>query len=179
MDLSEAFAVLDLEPDATASQIRTAYRHLLRSHHPDLVGPQATEAAARLNEAYSMLSGREAEVTAEPENDPGPATGPIRDAQAQPGEQALVFPTAPGETYAHLFDAAARIGHIAYFDRHLGIIETVLRFPGGPSCSFVITVAPTSSGTVADFALESIEAKPAPPVGPVIEDLIRAMDHHG
>lgn len=45
---------LGVRPDATAAEIREAYRALARQHHPDR-GPVDTGAMAAINEAYRVL----------------------------------------------------------------------------------------------------------------------------
>jgi curved DNA-binding protein CbpA len=52
------YALLGVEPDATAAQIKKAYRTLARQHHPD-TNPGDPQAAARfrnITEAYDTLS---------------------------------------------------------------------------------------------------------------------------
>ncbi len=57
------YTVLDLSPDATAEQIKTAYRILVQLHHPDRlqqandgVRQYAEDKLKRINEAYTVLS---------------------------------------------------------------------------------------------------------------------------
>jgi curved DNA-binding protein CbpA len=58
----EPFVVLGIEPGATPSQIKAAWRRLARQHHPDLTGddPEASRVATRqmaeINEAYAALT---------------------------------------------------------------------------------------------------------------------------
>jgi hypothetical protein len=61
---------------------------------------------------------------------------------------------------------------VAYFDRHLGLLETVVRFEGGPTCSVLITLQGRAFGTEAFITMESIEAAPTPPIGPVVDALV-------
>src|SRR5579859_1321056 len=52
------YALLGVEPDATAAQIKKAYRTLARQHHPD-TNPGDLDAAARfrnITQAYDILS---------------------------------------------------------------------------------------------------------------------------
>jgi DnaJ like chaperone protein len=62
---ANAYAILGVEPGAPLSDIRTAYRHLVRQTHPDLVMAQglppecialATAKVARINAAYDRLA---------------------------------------------------------------------------------------------------------------------------
>jgi hypothetical protein len=66
----EPYVVLGIEPGATPTQIKAAWRRLARKHHPDLTGddPEASRIATRqmaeINEAYAALT-----------RGPGAATG--------------------------------------------------------------------------------------------------------
>lgn len=53
----EAFAVLDLEPDADISSVKSQYKKLVKKHHPDVNnGTKASEEAfKRINTAYSIV----------------------------------------------------------------------------------------------------------------------------
>jgi curved DNA-binding protein CbpA len=58
----EPHVVLGVEPTASATQIKAAWRKLARSHHPDLIGddPEASRIATRqmaeINEAYAAMT---------------------------------------------------------------------------------------------------------------------------
>ena len=79
------------------------------------------------------------------------------------------------EAFAALFEAAGRVGHVAYFDRNLGLLETVVRFEGGPTCSVLITLQGRAYGTEAFCTMESIEAAPTPPIAAVIDALVEEL----
>jgi DnaJ domain len=52
----DPFAVLGLDPDATAEQAAEAYRRLAKEWHPDLnSGPDAARAMAQINAAYELV----------------------------------------------------------------------------------------------------------------------------
>ena len=53
------YVVLGVSRDATESDIKRAFRELARKHHPD-VNPDGGEAFREINEAYAVLSDREA-----------------------------------------------------------------------------------------------------------------------
>ena len=67
----EAYSLLNLEPDATMEEVKSAYRTLVKSCHPDTLPPTATEAEREeasqrfrtITEAYDFLC---AELVAEP-----------------------------------------------------------------------------------------------------------------
>ena len=55
------YEVLGVAPDASATEVRTAYRRLARQWHPDAADapPDASVHMARINEAWSVLSDRD------------------------------------------------------------------------------------------------------------------------
>ena len=59
---TNAYKVLGLEPGVSVAEIRTAYRRLIRQHHPDLAAPaereEATRISAQIVAAYDFLIGR-------------------------------------------------------------------------------------------------------------------------
>jgi hypothetical protein len=191
VDTREALAVLGLENGAAMTDVRAAYRRLVRRHHPDVAGTAATAQTARLTEAYALLrhiahdSGSDtvtidpdaATVSAPPLRPDPPRPSPYEQAmEAELAAGDTLFVRAPtAEAFAALFEAAGRIGHVAYFDRQLGILETIVRFEGGPSCSLLVTLQGRANGTEAFCTLESIEAEPAPPIQPVMDALIEAL----
>jgi DnaJ domain len=58
----DPYLVLGVEPGATATQIKAAWRRLARAHHPDLTGDDpaasrvATRQMAEINDAYAALT---------------------------------------------------------------------------------------------------------------------------
>ncbi len=50
------YEVLRIARDASAQDVRLAYRRAAQQHHPDRAGPGSQEAMARVNEAYAVLS---------------------------------------------------------------------------------------------------------------------------
>jgi hypothetical protein len=188
VNTDEALRVLGLGSAAQLTEVRAAYRRLVRQHHPDVAGEAQTAQAARLTEAYALLR-RAADAsgairTAPP---PAPPTHPTAPPPEPPSpyQQAVEAELAAGDTirlhapageaFAVLFEAAGQIGHVAYFDRQLGILETIVRFEGGPSCSLLITLQGRADGTDAFCTLESIEALPTPPIRPVVDALLEAL----
>jgi molecular chaperone DnaJ len=55
-DRANHYATLGIQPDATATEIRDAYRRLARRHHPDRGDADDAAAMPRINEAYRVLS---------------------------------------------------------------------------------------------------------------------------
>ncbi len=56
MVVPDYYARLEVAPNATTAQIKTAYRRLVRLHHPDLNKQAQDVHIKRLNEAYAVLS---------------------------------------------------------------------------------------------------------------------------
>lgn len=54
----QAYQTLGVSPEATFEEIKRAYRHLMREHHPDLHpgDPRASAKASKINAAYEHLS---------------------------------------------------------------------------------------------------------------------------
>jgi DnaJ like chaperone protein len=60
--IEEAYKVLEITPDATDAEVRTAYRNMVRKHHPDKVQTlgedvkrAAEEKMQRINEARDRI----------------------------------------------------------------------------------------------------------------------------
>ena len=185
--------MLGVSPGASSTEVRAAFLGLVREHHPDHVrATDATRRTAELTEAYALVQQRlaaspdgrvpEPPATSPPATSPpatapppaSPSTSPIVDVHDATGDSILLDAPAD-EAFAALFDAAGRVGHVAYFDRQLGLLETVVRFEGGPSCSVLITLQGRANGTEAFCTMESIEAAPTPPIEPVIDALVEEL----
>lgn len=86
------YETLAVDPQAAAEEIKTAYRRLIRMHHPDLVGSSDdSEATTRLlTAAFACLSDPSArrdydrELLPEPEPEPEPAPRPAAPRRTAP-----------------------------------------------------------------------------------------------
>lgn len=56
MKLPDYYAILEVKPTATPTELKQSYRRLVRLHHPDLNQQQQDSKIKRLNEAYEVLS---------------------------------------------------------------------------------------------------------------------------
>lgn len=191
MTPQEALAILGLGAPCTIDDARGAFRSLVRQHHPDVASDPTTGQAARITQAYAVLRSLAAEgdgtsitVTTAAQPDPQSAPEPTpraptayeRAVAAELADGDTIRVDAPaGEAFGALFEAAGQVGHIGYFDRHLGILETIVRFEGGPSCSVLTTLQGSSDGTDVFCTMESIESAPTPPIGPVVDALVAAL----
>ena len=193
MDAAEALEVLGVREGSDLAGVRAAYRGLLRSVHPDVARDDADAHArtAQLTEAYEVIvafvEAHGALPVPAPPDPPAPPPPPtpapadhihhvepaVQVAALDEGTIALDAP-AP-EAYGLLVEAAGRVGEVAYYDRRLGILEIIVRFEGGPSCSVVMTLQGRAHHTEVFCTMESIESTPAPPIAPVIDALVAAL----
>jgi DnaJ-domain-containing protein 1 len=170
VDVTEARAVLGLTDGDDWVAVRAAYRRLIGAAHPDRAGG-TTRAAARLNEAYAVLSrARRAGLliaSAPGAPAPGAPTGASADPAPAPpspppvgvklaAEDVLLLAAPPAEAFARLLDAAHHLGEVSYIDRSCAIFEVVVRVEG-EACSLVLTVQPRGHGTEVLAWLESLE----------------------
>ncbi|MGR3273555.1 DnaJ domain-containing protein [Acaryochloris marina NIES-2412] len=68
VDSQDHYSVLQVSPQATPAEIKTAFRRLVRQYHPDLNpnNPRAAEVFQRICTAYEALSNREQQVVYDP-----------------------------------------------------------------------------------------------------------------
>jgi hypothetical protein len=174
MDLQQARSLLGLAADADDDQIRGSYRRLLLANHPDVTGGAAgsTRRTAELNLAYSIVSG----ATTSSESTSGSAPGTTSAAypsrqRADPGEQSIPLKAPTLDVLDALCEAADRIGDLSYVDRSNGILETIIRPEGWPVCSLLITLQQSGPDTLASCTLESLDSRPGPPIGDIVQTL--------
>jgi hypothetical protein len=175
MERVEAAAVLGVAVDADPVDARAAYLRLVRTHHPDVAPgrPDATEATARLTEAWAIFRRTVAPDAPPPAPPPGRAPtrhapGPVPDGR---DVDADVAGTASPDFLA-LLEAASTLGEVTWADRHAQMVQLVLHpEPDGPACQLVAGLVPVSGGFAIRTALESLEARPAPPLEPLAEQL--------
>src|SRR4051794_13711137 len=56
-EADDAYAILGIAPEATAEQVRAAYRRLARKYHPDVTSEaEAGGRMAAINRAYAVLA---------------------------------------------------------------------------------------------------------------------------
>lgn len=192
MDTSEAWGVLGLAPGASRAEVRTAYLALLRALHPDHAGGSdvaaATTHTATVTQAYAIViesldrADAQSRSTARPDHDP--TREPFAPAHANAssttgavllGNDSIAIDAPAAEAYVLLYEAASNVGEIAYYDQQLGILEMIVRFVGGPSCSVVMTMQGRATYTEVLCTMVSIEAVPAPPMRPVLEALLEKL----
>jgi len=200
--LSEALTVLGLVPGQSLDQARQRFRELLLRTHPDVVGNrasavEATDGTIALTTAFEVVKDAVASgdghlipapIDREPQASTTPRSGAERETcrhrsgnappdaiEIRADGDSLFISAPPPEAFAILLDASSRLGGIGYVDRNLGILEVIVRFEGGPSCSVLMTLQGRAFGTDAFITMESIEADPTPALAPVVEALLEEL----
>jgi hypothetical protein len=184
MDEHEARVVLGVAEADGWEAVRAAYRVRIRSSHPDTAGDGATATAARLNEAYAVLSrarraGRTTisavrpGATAPPSPPPAPPPPPAVGVAVVGGDTVLLA-APPPVAFALLLEAGHRIGSVSYVDRSCAIFEVVVR-QDGETCSLVVTVQPRAHGTEALCTLEAMERPATLDPDRVVDRLLDAL----
>jgi hypothetical protein len=187
MDVREARSVLGVAESDGWDVVRLSYRHRIRAAHPDTHGVATTAAAARLNEAYAVLSrARRAgalHTAGAGGARPGAAAGhpPRRSAPAPPpvgvavvGSDTVLLAAPPDEAFALLLEAGHRVGEVSYVDRGCAIFEVVVRH-NGETCSLVVTLQGRAHGTEAFLTLEALERPASLPPEQVVRRMVDAL----
>lgn len=117
----DLYELLGVEPTARASEIRAAYRGLMRRHHPDLRpgDPGAEEMARRLTAAWAVL-GRPSRRAAYDRTRPGRTPPPVAAPARRPAHPAY---SPAGTEYRRAFHLASR--RIAVVVLLLGVVALV------------------------------------------------------
>lgn len=187
MNLDEACRLLGVVAGTPEKQVRSAFHELMRTNHPDVASTTLHDSRSRidpalLTEAYAIVI---AELSTMPDRRvppfPEPAASPSPQMPQQWGLSAshdgntIQVDAPPDEAYQRLLDAAARLGGIGHVDRNLGLLEVIVRFEGGPSCSVLMTLQGRSYGTDIFCEMESIEAQPTPSIEPMLDALVELL----
>lgn len=194
MDVDEAWAVLEVVAGDDWDAVRASYRRLIREAHPDVTGDGRGAAtarqAARLNEAYAVLSRakRSGTLDAPRPSSPGANGGrptpppPAPPATPDPpavgvrlvGADTLLLAAPPEVAFPLLVEAAHRIGSLSYVDRNCGIFEVIVRLDGETG-SLLVMLQGRGHGTEAVFALESLERAASYVPEPVVREMLAAL----
>jgi hypothetical protein len=171
VDVDEARAVLGLAPSATVDDARAAYRRLVRAHHPDLAGDVGTRTTARVIDAWRVL------------RDVGPAPvapppAPVVDATTDGDTITLDVPA--DEAFLVLLEAAHRVGDVTHVSPGDALLEALIAFDDGRTCSLVISLQGRANGTTDAFCtLQALDAGATPPVGLVVDALVEELSPRG
>lgn len=178
---ADAFAVLGLDPEATADDVRAARRRLAKQLHPDrMVGAgvderqAAAQRLARINRAADVvladLAARAARPPAEPPP-PGPAPPTADAGTAAPAdvfedvdedETTISFSVdvLPVEAFELLFLALFSIGEPKVVDEPY-LLEGVLDDPALGLCH--IELVPEAGGSIVTVEVRPMARSPEPP----------------
>jgi hypothetical protein len=93
MSDAKFYQVLGVKSTASADEIKSAYRELVKRYHPDLfhsasAKAKATEKLRQINEAYGVLGNSERRRRYDQASEPKPQTPPRRPASAERGQTA-------------------------------------------------------------------------------------------
>jgi curved DNA-binding protein CbpA len=200
VDVEEAWAVLGVAAGDDWDAVRASYRRLIREAHPDLTGDGRGTAtarrAARLNEAYAVLSRAKRAGTLDAPRAPSPggranggrgtpsAPQPSPPPAAEPappavgvrmvGADTLLLAAPPEVAFPLLVEAAHRVGSLSYVDRSCWIFEVIVRLDGETG-SLLAMLQARGHGTEAVFALESLERAASYVPEPVVREMIAAL----
>lgn len=187
MDLGEACSVLGIADGSSEKDVQSAFHGLMRLHHPDVVSARTDSTAdivdaSRLTEAYAVIV--ESIRTSPERKIPSVATTIDESRSTSSGTASIAsehdgdtiwIEAPPDESYQRLLEAAATLGGIGHVDRTLGLLEVIVRFDGGPSCSVLMTLQGHAHGTDVFCEMESIEAEPTPAILPVLDALVEQL----
>ncbi|MBV9953206.1 MAG: DnaJ domain-containing protein [Acidimicrobiia bacterium] len=173
MDRHEAAAVLGVHDTASTRQVRAAYRQRIREHHPDRAGPDATVDAARIIEAYEVMS------APAPAPAPAPVTAPSRRGRPDHSvmlvdDDTVAFAFPADEVFALLVEAADDIGDITYVDPDAGLLEVLVTLAFGGPWSVVISLQGRMDRVEAFCTVEALDGSDAQP-GPVVSLLLDSL----
>jgi hypothetical protein len=165
MDRRQAATLLGVAPDAPLREVRSAFRRLVRRHHPDLAGGDGDD-ARRLTEAYRVLR-------APAPADPAAAE---RAPAASASDDTLVLDLPPDEAFDALLDAACTVGTVSYVDAEAGLLEVLVTFEDGRRASALVTLQGRATGTTDAFVtLEALGDEPAPAPAIVLAALLDGL----
>lgn len=177
MDPQRARACLGVSDDAGWDEVRSAYRRLVRTHHPDR-GRTPTEVAARtrrtaeVTAAYASLSAAFG-VTAAGSGAANAAPPPAAPVEGDATVLRIALP--PPEALAVLLEAAHDLGEVSYLDRANGVLEVIVSDGPGRVSSLLVLTEPDGAGTRAEFGTEPLGVHPAAPPGPLAERMARLL----
>jgi hypothetical protein len=162
VDRDEARRLLQVTPGAGPAELRAAFRREIRRLHPDATGVSGHSVGAAMTEliaAYREL--REPEVAS--------VRAPVgrlepRPVRVQVNGDTLLVHLPAGQLWPIVLDVAHGLGEVAYVDRSVPVVETIVEFLGHPVCSVLLSVDAHGDGTSElSCAAEALGGDRAPP----------------
>lgn len=175
--------MLGVQADASPRVLRSAFLAQVRAHHPDTTEHPigAGERTATVIAAYRLLRDLPVSPAATRPgggDDPRPAESPAVATIEVITDEAVWVGVDVGAVVPALLEVADELGDVSYVDRSVGLVQLTVRPPEGPTCWFTVSVHPRPGGTVLVATLESIEAQPTPPAGPLMLALAHSLADH-
>jgi hypothetical protein len=140
---------------------------MVRAHHPDGAGDGGTRTTARVIDAWRVL------------RDVSPPTAPaapVPVVDAESGGDTITLDVPADEAFLVLLEAAHRVGDVTHVSPSDALLEALIAFDDGRTCSLVISLQGRGNGTTDAFCtLQALDAGPTPPVGLVVEALIEEL----
>lgn len=164
--------MLQLDPDATLAQARDAYRVLVRSNHPDLVGSDGNETMILLNQAMAALEAGEAEPadhSAVPNGVDGMDGADGGHAELVVLDDGLTLNAPSDELFARLAAAMDEVGDLTYADASSGYLEAAVAMGNSSPSQLVVSLQGRGEHTEAFFTLESMGVETPPDLGEVVQ----------
>lgn len=183
MTEDDARQVLGVPPSASAEELRSRYRQLLRDSHPDRsLDPNAHQTTQKIIQAFRLLVAATDSPHLSIPRRPGPTAAP----DPQPAEriyaslldeETIAVEGSKQEAFAGLVAIGHDLGDVTYLDRNNELLEILLRTVNNDTLSLVITLQGRSNGTTEAFlTVEPLD------VGvkdlPTIEGLSTLIAHH-
>lgn len=183
MDREAAALVLGVSADATADEVRTAFRALVRQAHPDRSGRPGSAAVSRLVEARRTLLAP-VPVGGPPPPPPPPPPRPAVPLDAHVEGDTLLVHADAATVMARLVEAGHALGEITYLDRNVGLVEVLLQVQeegdlAPAACSLVASLQGRLDGVEVFCTVERLDGHPAPPVAPIVTALAHEMGVEG
>ncbi len=139
MELAAARTVLGVTESDDWPVVRTAYRSIVRSTHPDIAGAGGVERTVLVNDAYRTLAIARREGRLGAVDAPTVSHQIVDDVFIRDGDT-LVLSSTPSETFRRLVEATNALGEISFVDRSSAIFEAILHLADGTHASFVVSL---------------------------------------
>lgn len=166
---ADARQELGLDAAAGREQIRARYRSAIRAVHPDLSGSDH-HAAARLNEAFTVLSRTDTDAVSV---DTDPTVDAALDVDIDDDRLTLIAPA--DEVFERLRGSLGQVGTVVSADPVGGSLEADIPMPLSEPSRLHVSLRGRSDVNEASFTLETPPGAIAPPLDRLVERLARLV----